>query len=158
MPISFRCPSCGKTFKVGEDLAGKRAKCNCGQVFKIPAPAQPAPAQPAATPPAPVPPTQPAQGPADSSFGNWLDEELKEPAPETPSEYAVQTPEPVTARPTAPPSPPRTYVPEPRTTSSGSDEEGGGLMGIIIFILIFGVGNIILYNTTGWIILPIPRR
>ncbi len=31
-------------------------------------------------------------------------------------------------------------------------------MGWIIFILIFGVGNIILYNTTGWIILPIPRR
>lgn len=158
MPISFRCPSCGKTFKVGEDLAGKRAKCNCGQVFQIPAPAQPPPAQPTPMQPAP---TQPAstQGPADSSFGNWLDEELKEPAPETPSEYAVQTTEPVTRRPTAPPSPtPRTYVPEPRTTRSGRDEEGGGLMGWIVFILIFGVGNIILYNTTGWIILPIPRR
>ncbi len=39
-----------------------------------------------------------------------------------------------------------------------SDEEsgggGGGLGGIIVFILIFGVGNAILYATTGFFIIP----
>ncbi len=40
-----------------------------------------------------------------------------------------------------------------------SDEDGGsGMMGWVIFILIFGVGNLILYKTTGWAIIPIPRR
>jgi hypothetical protein len=37
-----------------------------------------------------------------------------------------------------------------------SDDEGGGIGGILIFILIFGVGNAILYFTTG--IVLIPRR
>lgn len=37
------------------------------------------------------------------------------------------------------------------------DEEGGGLGGIIIFILIFGVGNYILWQTTGILIIPIRR-
>ncbi|MGE0707001.1 MAG: hypothetical protein AB7N76_02580 [Planctomycetota bacterium] len=39
-----------------------------------------------------------------------------------------------------------------------SEEEGGGAGGWIIFILIFGVGNLILYKTTGTFIIPIPRR
>jgi hypothetical protein len=38
--------------------------------------------------------------------------------------------------------------------------EGGGnpAVGWIIFILIFGVGNLILYATTGIFFIPIPRR
>jgi hypothetical protein len=40
-----------------------------------------------------------------------------------------------------------------------SDDDGGsGAMGWIIFILIFGVGNLILYMTTGIFLIPIPRR
>jgi hypothetical protein len=41
-----------------------------------------------------------------------------------------------------------------------SDEEGNsnGIIGILIFILIFGVGNLILYSTTGIFFIPIPRR
>ena len=39
-----------------------------------------------------------------------------------------------------------------------NNDEGGGLGGLIIFILIFGVGNLILYSTTGIFIIPIPRR
>jgi hypothetical protein len=41
------------------------------------------------------------------------------------------------------------------------DNEGGGggaVLGWIIFLLIFGVGNLILYATTGIFIIPIPRR
>lgn len=44
---------------------------------------------------------------------------------------------------------------------SNNDEGGGGgrgLAGILIFILIFGVGNFILYKTTGIFLIPLPRR
>ncbi len=37
------------------------------------------------------------------------------------------------------------------------DRDGSGLKGWIIFILIFGVGNIILYSTTGIVLIPIRR-
>ena len=41
----------------------------------------------------------------------------------------------------------------------GDEEAGGGsgAMGWVIFILIFGVGNLILYSTTGMLIIPIRR-
>jgi hypothetical protein len=38
------------------------------------------------------------------------------------------------------------------------ENEGNGFMGWLIFILIFGLGNLILYVTTGIFIIPIPRR
>ena len=34
------------------------------------------------------------------------------------------------------------------------DNEGSGIMGIVIFLAIFGVGNVILYLTTGIFIIP----
>jgi hypothetical protein len=38
-----------------------------------------------------------------------------------------------------------------------NDDEGGG-GGWVWFILIFVVGNIILYSTTGIFLIPIPRK
>lgn len=38
------------------------------------------------------------------------------------------------------------------------DEGGGGFGGLILFVLIFGVGNAILYFTTGVFLIPIPRK
>ena len=38
------------------------------------------------------------------------------------------------------------------------DDDGSGMMGWIIFILIFVVGNAVLYFTTGIFLIPIPRR
>jgi hypothetical protein len=38
------------------------------------------------------------------------------------------------------------------------DEGGGGIGGLVIFVLIFGVGNAILYYFTGIFLIPIPRR
>ena len=35
-----------------------------------------------------------------------------------------------------------------------SDNDGGGIWGWVIFLLIFGVGNVILYYTTGWVLIP----
>lgn len=52
---------------------------------------------------------------------------------------------------------PRSYE---RDFSRPSSGEGGGsnpVVGWIIFILIFGVGNLILYSTTGIVIIPIRR-
>lgn len=40
---------------------------------------------------------------------------------------------------------------------SDNDDEGGGVMGWVIFLLIFGVGNAILYSTTGILLIPIRR-
>ena len=41
---------------------------------------------------------------------------------------------------------------------SDDDEGGSGILGWVIFILIFGVGNAILYFTTGILLIPIPRK
>ena len=39
MSISFSCERCGKTYKLDESLAGKKAKCKqCGNEFRIPEP------------------------------------------------------------------------------------------------------------------------
>lgn len=35
--IAFTCPTCHKTFRVKEELAGKKAKCSgCGQIMQLP--------------------------------------------------------------------------------------------------------------------------
>jgi len=36
-------------------------------------------------------------------------------------------------------------------------DDGNPIMGWVIFLLIFGVGNWILYSTTGWLIIPIRK-
>ena len=61
-----------------------------------------------------------------------------------------------------PPQQQQGEVPVPKFSmledSQEQKEASSGLAGWIIFILIFGVGNLILYNTTGWLIIPIPRK
>lgn len=43
MAITATCQQCGKQYRVGDQLAGKKAKCkNCGGVFAIPLPEAPA--------------------------------------------------------------------------------------------------------------------
>lgn len=37
VPIKFACPSCGKAYNVKDELAGKKAKCKCGNAISIPA-------------------------------------------------------------------------------------------------------------------------
>ncbi|MGE3804411.1 MAG: hypothetical protein AB7K24_07045, partial [Gemmataceae bacterium] len=37
MSIAFSCTSCGKSFRVPDDMAGKKGKCpQCQTVFRIP--------------------------------------------------------------------------------------------------------------------------
>lgn len=49
---------------------------------------------------------------------------------------------------------------EPQQQPQQQDGEGGGskVPGWVWFVLIYGVGNFILYQTTGILLLPIPRR
>jgi hypothetical protein len=37
MVISLECPGCGKCYELREELAGKRVKCGCGRVVRVPA-------------------------------------------------------------------------------------------------------------------------
>ena len=46
----------------------------------------------------------------------------------------------------------------PRREHHTNDEGDGRLIGGAIFLLIFGLGNYVLYKYTGWFIIPIPRR
>ena len=48
--------------------------------------------------------------------------------------------------------------PPPPPGAPQSPEGGGRGMGWLWFILIYGVGNLILYKTTGIFLIPIPRR
>jgi hypothetical protein len=50
------------------------------------------------------------------------------------------------------------YESQPPAYQPNPGAGGGQIMGWVIFILIFGVGNLILYATTGIFIIPIPRR
>src|SRR5436309_3530790 len=62
--ITFACPACKHTLKVGADKAGRKAKCNkCGNPLTIPAAVAPPPPipQPAL---APVGPPKAEAGPA----------------------------------------------------------------------------------------------
>src|SRR3954470_23201899 len=39
MSIAFACTGCGKSFKVKDELAGRKAKCSCGETVTVPQPA-----------------------------------------------------------------------------------------------------------------------
>lgn len=57
--MTFKCPGCGKSYKVGEDLAGKRVKCKCGHTMKLPSV-----------------PTKPDAVDGSDPMGSLLDDEL----------------------------------------------------------------------------------
>lgn len=42
--------------------------------------------------------------------------------------------------------------------NDGQQKSGSGIGRWVIFILIYGVGNLILYSTTGILLIPIPRK
>jgi hypothetical protein len=61
MPIEMGCTGCGQTLRVGDEHAGKRARCpQCGAIVQIPE------AGAAAPPPSAMPP------PAESPFGSTM--------------------------------------------------------------------------------------
>jgi hypothetical protein len=77
MPIEFRCNQCAKLLRVGDDAAGKQARCPmCGTVLDVPTPAaseeptlaMPSEGNPFAAMPSPTPAGSPfaAAGPGDT--------------------------------------------------------------------------------------------
>lgn len=88
MPIEFRCQQCGKLLRVGDESAGKQAKCpSCGSVQAIPA-ASTAPEVPSA-PPMARPASNPFGAPPNVGFGG------------SPGEFASDNP--YASPPSAPP-------------------------------------------------------
>lgn len=69
MPISFECPACQRKYQVRDELAGKAAKCSCGQSLSIPHAASPTPPRPAAAPAVPVAPASTPAAPHDPFAG-----------------------------------------------------------------------------------------
>jgi len=73
MPIAFKCPQCSKAFNVGDELAGKQARCGCGTVILVPpavaAPVQQqlVPVQQPLAPSQPVDPLMPASAPSEQA-------------------------------------------------------------------------------------------
>src|SRR5262245_44737837 len=60
MPISTNCPKCTALFRLPDELAGRRVKCQrCGEIFQAPAAASPATASPPFPPSVPSPPARP---------------------------------------------------------------------------------------------------
>ena len=80
MPIDFRCADCQKLLRVGDDAAGRHAKCpGCGTILIVPSPAEDvdatnpyeSPQAPARTTPPPIP--RPRLGaPRELVFGDIL--------------------------------------------------------------------------------------
>lgn len=68
MPISFQCPECAKPFNVGDELAGKKARCGCGLVMLVPQPAAPLQKPVQQQPLAPQQPLDPLMAPSQQPF------------------------------------------------------------------------------------------
>jgi|GEM_PF-6502956 len=128
--IQCKCPSCSKAYKVRDELAGRSAKCACGNRFIIPAPT-PDPAAPAPIEAS----TTPAAVPAPD-----LHKAEPAPAPPVPPEPVA---EPTPAAPTAPPRPvgiiPQAAsapvsVPTAAPQRTDEPDEGAGGAGRLIFI------------------------
>lgn len=81
MPIACACSTCGKRYRVADDMAGRKGKCTCGDVFVIPQIAAP---EPTAIPPLPPPPPKTAaRVEADASAESEDDDFSSEPPPRT---------------------------------------------------------------------------
>jgi S1-C subfamily serine protease len=129
MPIKLKCPSCGHSDRVSDDVLGKKVTCpSCGTAFRVAAPKPSAAAQPAPAPTQPRPPAaspDPFPGSTEYAVEPAIAPVLSKPAP------PVSSP-----RPTA--SPPAAAVPK----SGGlppwayAAMGGGGVTVIVAFALL----------------------
>ena len=169
MAIAVNCEHCGHSGRVGDNLYGKVVKCpKCGGHLQV------------GSPPASAPPPRPGS-PLASPLGGAMDEDdgrpyqLSSQCPDCGSQmspgavicvkcgFDVRTGSKHT-RSESPPLVP-TYMASraseyeerasPSRSTSGDGE--GGMGNIFWFIMIFGVGNAILYYFTGIVIIPIRR-
>lgn len=123
MPIEFACPSCQKQFRVADSMAGKQARCTCGQVVTVPGGA------------AAPPPTSPRS----ASFDRLLQEAQEAAAAKRAAEEAARAEraaaEAAKVNPYAAPGATPSYAPQ-RFVSSKAPHRGGtiltlGILGLI---------------------------
>lgn len=89
MPIELTCTGCAQTLRVGDDHAGKKARCpKCGTISTVPSPGGPVAPEPAATSPFDV-----GEGPKEPTnpFGD-LPESSPNPYQSPGSPMGVRTP------------------------------------------------------------------
>ena len=77
MPIATKCPKCKALFRLADDLAGQRVRCeNCGQLFAVPTPKSASRPAPASQPPATAPVAAPAPAAPTPPISLSLDDPL----------------------------------------------------------------------------------
>jgi predicted Zn finger-like uncharacterized protein len=173
MPIATRCPGCKALFRLADDVAGKRVRCQkCSQLFVAPMPkSAPAAASPAAKPvdptPAPAPiismsldePTPPVENQASAEVidamlvdvpqsAEVVDAMLVE-APRPPELLdAILVEEPATEErppPASNPKRPRRAGDLPKHSTFGS--------GVLAFLVLLLAGAVIIACFTGaWVV------
>ena len=86
MPIAVTCPQCSRRHQAPDSLAGRQAKCGCGTVISVPAPAATAGAVPAAAArPSPKPSAAVKPRPAAARpTGAWQPVAAPQPEPAAP--------------------------------------------------------------------------
>lgn len=97
--ILCKCPSCGKAYKVSDEMAGRSAKCPCGNRFVIKQPGDVTPAPTPEVPAAPQPVAQPQVTQPEPA-------PVAAPEPVSPPE-PVAAPEPITPQAVTPPPAPQ---------------------------------------------------
>lgn len=145
-PITVFCPSCGQMHNADPQLAGSQAQCPCGSVITIPS-------GPAGGDDLFAPGTLAGGAAASSASGSIGADDEYNLAPEDnrpPAQQQNAANELLAKQAAAIAEVERNQ----QAAYEDDDEGGGGIGGIVIFILIFGVGNFILYQTTGFIIIP----
>jgi hypothetical protein len=172
MPITVTCTACGHQGRVGDEWAGRLLKCpKCGERFHVGSTKEAFEERPAYRPreediptvePVAREPDRGAYGLAESEPGS------RGTCPEcgtrmppqavicTGCGLDIRTGRKHQRQPARLPAyPAEDEIPRPSRSSGGNGE--GGFGGILMFILIFGVGNAILYYFTGILIIPIRR-
>jgi predicted Zn finger-like uncharacterized protein len=106
MPISTNCPKCAALFRLPDELAGRRVKCQrCGQIFQAPAAGAPTAVSPSAPASPPSPPARPENPAPPATEEVIIDARLvsEDDAPRANAARAIQA----AAPPPAPMDPPR---------------------------------------------------
>lgn len=136
MAIEVNCPSCSKRLRAPDTAAGKRVRCpQCQTAVAVPPPAAPPPA-------AGVGDLLDEYAASDQAQQQAQQQEMLQRREEFHAQRRLEIKK-------------AAAQPKPRPATESSDSEGSGFpTGWVVFFLIFGVGNVILYLTTGWIIIP----
>ena len=171
MAIQTECGDCGRQLKVKDDAGGRRIKCpDCGSPVTIPGGGT-GRSRPAKRRKEAAPRKEPEfDEDADVDFGalaSMADRSMSlgsgdlEPCPGCGEEVGARATEcPFCGEMIQDVKAKRKRKSKAKARDSeaaqhlGDDDDEGGVMGYVIFFMVFVVGNVILFYTTGWVIIP----